>query len=93
MDEDVFKAIAEGFPLLKNVRNLKLDLTCGVWDWDGFGSPQQGPSEQYKFPCISNHIREFEIQITDMVARQRRGPLGLVDTGELEKLRISIIPW
>ena len=93
MDEDVFEAIAKDFPPSKNVRNLKLDLTCGVWDWDGSGSPQQGPSERYKFPRISNHVREFEIKITDLLARQRRGPIELVDSKKLEKLRISIVQW
>ena len=93
MDEDVFGAIAKNFPLLKNVRNLKLDLTFGVWDWDGFDSPPRGPSERYKFPRISNHVREFEIKITDLLARQRRGPIELVDSEKLEKLRISLVQW
>ncbi|KAF9792867.1 hypothetical protein BJ322DRAFT_80802 [Thelephora terrestris] len=30
VDEEIFKLIEQGFPPLKNVRNLKLDLTCGV---------------------------------------------------------------
>ena len=93
VDEHVFEVIAKSFPPLKHVRDLKLDLTCGVWDWDGFGSPQQGPSERYRFPRISNHVREFGVQITDLLARQRRGPIELVDSKGLEKLRISIVQW
>lgn len=93
VDEDVFRAIAEDFPPLKNVRKLKLDLTCGVWDWDGAGSPQLGPSEHYRFPRISNHVQEFEIQITDLLARQQKGPIELVDSKKLTKLRVDIVPW
>lgn len=93
MDEDVFKAIKEDFPPLKNVRNLKLDLACGVWDWDGMGSPQQGPTEHYRFLRISSHVQELEILMTDLLARQRKGPIELVDTKKLTRLRVNIIPW
>lgn len=93
MDEDVFKAIKEDFLPLKNIRNLKLDLTCGVWDWDGAGSPQQGPTEYYRFPRISSHVQDLEIVITDLLACQRKGPVELVDSKKLAKLRVNIIPW
>lgn len=93
MDEDIFKVIKEDFLPLKNVRNLKLDLTCGVWDWDGRGSPQQGPTEHYIFPLISSHVQDLEIIITDLLARQRKGPVGLVETKRLMKLRVDVIPW
>jgi len=93
VDEDVFKAIEEKFPPLENVRGLKLDLTCGVWDWDGRGSPQRGPTEHYGFPRISNHVQELEILITDLLARQRKGPVELVDPKNLTKLRVVVIPW
>lgn len=93
VDEEVFKAIKEDFPPLENVGSLKLDLTCGVWDWDGAGSPQQGPSEHYGFPRISNHVEEFEIIITDLLARQQKGPVELVDPKKLKKLKVEVIPW
>ena len=93
MDEDVFKAIREDFPPLGNVRSLKLDLACGVWDWDGRGSPQQGPTEHYRFPCVSNHVQELELLITDLLARQQKGPIKLVDSKKLTKLRVIVIPW
>jgi hypothetical protein len=93
VDEGVFRAIVEHFPPLKNVRNLKLDLTCGVWDWDGAGSPQNGPSAHYRFPRISDHVEEFEILITDLLARQRKGPVELVDTKKLTKLRVNVKSW
>lgn len=93
MDEDVFKVILEDFPPLKNVRNLRLDLTCGIWDWDGAGSPQLGPTEHYMFPRISDHVQELEILITDLLARQWKGPVELVDPKKLTKLRVNVIPW
>lgn len=93
VDEDIFKVIQQDLPPLKNVRNLRLDLTCGVWDWDGAGSPQQGPTEHYRFPRISNHVEEFEIKIADLLARQQKGPIELVDTKKLKKLKVEVIPW
>jgi hypothetical protein len=59
VDEGVFKAIVEHFPPLKNVRNLKLDLTCGVWDWDGTGSPQQGPPSTTGFLVSQTTLRNL----------------------------------
>jgi hypothetical protein len=76
-----------------NIRTLKLDLTCGVWDWDGSGSPQFGPTEQYRLPRISDHAQELDILITDLLARQRKGPVELVDPKKLTKLRVEVIPW
>ena len=93
VDEDVFKAIKEYFPPSENIRGLKLDLTCGVWDWDGRGSSQQGPSERYRFPRISSHVQDFELLITDLLAGQRKGPIELVDSTNLTKLRVNVIPW
>ena len=93
VDEDVFNAIQEDFLPLENIRNLKLDLTCGVWDWDGAGSPQLGPTEHYRFPRISSHVQELEILITDLLARQRKGPVELVDPKKLTKLRVNVVPW
>lgn len=92
VDERTFETIAEDLPPLENIHRLKLDLTCGVWDWDGAGSPQLGPSEQYTFPCISEHVREFDIKITDLLARQPRGPIELVDPTRLTKLRVEVTP-
>jgi hypothetical protein len=85
--------IERELPPLKNVRNLKLDLTCGVWDWDGFGSPQQGPTEYYRFPRISNHVQELDLKIADLLARQQKGPVELVDTKRLKKLKVEVVPW
>ena len=93
VDEDVFKAIQEDLPPLKNIRTLKLDLACGVWDWDGMGSPQIGPSERYRFPRISDHVQELDLLITDVLALQQKGLVGLVNPKKLTKLRVEIIPW
>ena len=90
MDEDVFRAIAEDFHPFKNVRNPRLDLTCGVWDWDGIDSPQVGRSEHYRFPRISNCIQEFEIIVTNLLAQQRKGLIELVDPKKLTKSSVNI---
>ncbi|KAF9793409.1 hypothetical protein BJ322DRAFT_127112 [Thelephora terrestris] len=92
VDEEAFKVIEQELPPLKNVRNLKLDLTCGVWDWDGSGSPQQGPSEHYRFSRASDHVQELDLRLTDLLARQKKGPLELVDSKKLRKLAVEIVP-
>lgn len=93
IDEDAFMVIEQGFYSLENVRTLKLDLACGVWDWDGMGSPQIGPSEHYWFPRISDHVQELELLITDLLTRKRKGPVELVDPKKLRKLKVAVIPW
>lgn len=85
--------IKQHFPSLKNVRNLKLDLTCGVWGWDGPVPSQQGPAEHYKFPRVSDHVQEFHIKITDRLAGQQKGPVGLVDSKKLKELKVEVISW
>ena len=93
VDEDAFKMIKQDLPALRNVRDMKLDLTCGVWDWDGSGSPQQGPTEHYKFDRISDDVQEFDLTITDLLARKPKGPVELVNPTKLTKLRVEVIPW
>ena len=83
--------IEQDLPPLKNIRGLKLDLTCAIWHWDGISSPQQGPSEHYRFPRISNHIQDLEIKITDLLTRQQKGPVELVDPKKLKKLKVEVI--
>jgi hypothetical protein len=95
VDEEFFRVIEGGFPPLKNFRTLKLDLAHGVWDWDGSGSPQLGPSDGYRFPFprISNHVQEFELLITDLLARKQKEPVELVDSKKLTKLKVTVISW
>ena len=93
VDEDAFKVIQQYFPPLKNIRSLEIDLTCGVWDWDGVGFPRRGPTENYRFPRISDHVRELGIIISDFLARQPRGPVELVDPKKLTKLSVEVIRW
>ena len=57
------------------------------------GSPQQGPTEYYRFSRLSNHVQEFEILITDLLARKRKGPVELVDSKKLTKLKVGVVPW
>ena len=85
--------IEEGFPPLENVRTLKLDLACGTWDWDGGGSPQPGPSDNYRFPRISDHVQELELLITDLLSRKQKGPVELIKSKKLKKLKVEVIHW
>ncbi|OBZ74195.1 hypothetical protein A0H81_06183 [Grifola frondosa] len=91
INEDVFKSIASGFSSLTKLRHLRLDLTCGCWDWDGRGSPQQGPSENYVFPRIAKNIETLELIVNDAAVRlPREGPFNLVDPSSLKRLDVNV---
>lgn len=88
MGGDVFKIIEEFFPPLKNIRTLKLDLARGVWERNGFNPPLLGPTADYMFPRISDHVQELELLATDLL--ELKGPIGLVDSRNLTKLKIIL---
>jgi hypothetical protein len=94
VNEDSFRAICENFSALTSLNVLRMDLTCGNWDWDGFGSPQQGASEEFVFPKLGNNIRSFGLVVSDRsVSPNRIGPLSLVDTNQLEELILKVNHW
>lgn len=79
----------------ENLTHLKMDITEGVWDWDGRGSPQRGATGDYIFPSLRlPALRRFELVVSDLTIRNpRAGPLDLVDRSLLTELSIDIRQW
>ncbi|KAJ7136865.1 hypothetical protein C8R44DRAFT_728813 [Mycena epipterygia] len=45
-----------------NLTHLKMNITEGIWDWDGRGSPQRGATGDYIFPSLRlPALRRFEL--------------------------------
>ncbi|KAJ7895555.1 hypothetical protein B0H14DRAFT_3628106 [Mycena olivaceomarginata] len=79
-------------PSYTNLKHLKMDITEGVWDWDGAGSPQHGATGDYVFPSLCLlALQGFELVVSDMtVSNPRAGPLDLVDCSLLTELSLDI---
>ncbi|KDQ08191.1 hypothetical protein BOTBODRAFT_573119 [Botryobasidium botryosum FD-172 SS1] len=92
-DEDAYKIIASYSASLVALHTLKLDLTRGRWDWDGYGSPQSGPSDEYQFQRLgcASRIRRFELIAPDLSLRALGGPLCLIDPSSLVELRLNVV--
>lgn len=74
---------------------LKMDITEGVWDWDGRGSPQRGATQDYVFPSLRlPALRRFELIVADLtISKPRAGPLDLVDCSLLSELSLEVQQW
>ncbi|KAJ6622181.1 hypothetical protein B0H10DRAFT_916565 [Mycena sp. CBHHK59/15] len=74
------------------LKHLKMDITEGVWDWNGMGSPQRGASSDYVFPPLRlPSVRRFELVVSDLtISNPRAGPLDLVDCTLLTELSLDI---
>ncbi|KAJ7754531.1 hypothetical protein B0H16DRAFT_1542665 [Mycena metata] len=74
------------------LEHLKMDITAGVWDWNGSGSPQRGASPDYKFPSLRlPALRRLELVVSDYTIQlPRAGPLDLVDCSLLTALSLDI---
>lgn len=81
----------------ENLSSLKMDITEGVWDWDGRGSPNSGASEEYIFPSLRiPALRRFELVVGDLTISKPRSsatPLDLVDCTSLSVLSLTIHQW
>ncbi|KAF7350282.1 hypothetical protein MVEN_01332200 [Mycena venus] len=80
------------FAMYENLEHLKMDITEGVWDWDGQGSPQRGATEEYVFPSLClPAVRRFELVVADLtISKARAGPLDLVDCTLLNDLSLDV---
>ncbi|KAJ6600546.1 hypothetical protein DFH09DRAFT_1128453, partial [Mycena vulgaris] len=77
---------------LVNLTRMKLDITEGVWDWDGGGSPQRGASPDYIFPSLRlPALRVFQLVVGDYtILKARAAPLDLVDCTLLTEVSLDI---
>ncbi|KAJ7367642.1 hypothetical protein DFH08DRAFT_3117 [Mycena albidolilacea] len=66
----------------------------GVWDWDGFGSPNRSASVDFIFPSLKiPALRRLELVVGDLTISKPRSsgtPLHLVDSTLLTELSLEI---
>ncbi|KAJ6509689.1 hypothetical protein DFH09DRAFT_1374688 [Mycena vulgaris] len=83
------------FASYHTLESLKMDITEGVWDWDGGGSPVAGASEDFIFPCLEfPAVKRFELVVSDRTLyNPRTGPLDLVHRNLLTELSLEMVSW
>ncbi|KAJ6516144.1 hypothetical protein C8R45DRAFT_959068 [Mycena sanguinolenta] len=74
------------------LEHLKIDITEGVWDWAGGGSPVLGASPQFAFPFLGfPSVRRFELVVCDHTLSEfQKGPLNLVHCHLLTDLSVDV---
>ncbi|KAJ7455464.1 hypothetical protein FB451DRAFT_1277908 [Mycena latifolia] len=80
------------FASYHNLEHLKIDITEGVWDWNGNGSPAMGATPGLTFPFLGfPSVRRFELIVCDQtLTGSAHGPLDLVDRNLLTSLTIDV---
>ncbi|KAJ7362246.1 hypothetical protein DFH08DRAFT_840533 [Mycena albidolilacea] len=75
-----------------NLKHLNMNITEGVWDWNGAGSPQRGATGDYVFPSLRlPALQRFELVVGDLtVSSPRAGPLDLVNCSLLTELSLDV---
>ncbi|KAJ7083247.1 hypothetical protein C8R44DRAFT_822601 [Mycena epipterygia] len=83
---------SEVFASYHALEHLKIDITEGVWDWDGAGSPQMGPSSSFQFPrLVFPAVKRFELVVCDATLHHvKTGPLDLVHSRLLRELSLDV---
>jgi hypothetical protein len=75
------------------LEHLKIDITEGVWDWGGGGSPAMGATPAFNFPCLEfPSVKRFQLIVCDktLSGSQQKGPLNLVHCHLLTALSIDV---
>ncbi|KAF8211381.1 hypothetical protein K438DRAFT_1807206 [Mycena galopus ATCC 62051] len=80
------------FAECRALQHLKIDITEGVWDWGGGGSPAMGASPAFTFPFLGfPSIKRFELVVCDKtLSGAKKGPLDLVHCHLLTELSVDI---
>ncbi|KAJ7038677.1 hypothetical protein C8F04DRAFT_347026 [Mycena alexandri] len=80
------------FALCHNLEYLKMDITEGVWDWTGGGSPSMGAEPGFTFPFLGfPSVERFELIVCDKtLTGSARGPMDLVHSKLLTSLTIDV---
>ncbi|KAF7297664.1 Glycosyltransferase family 32 protein [Mycena kentingensis (nom. inval.)] len=89
----VLKSKIEEFKTFASLRTLKLDITEGVWDWGGGGSPAMGASSQFEFPFLGfpSVIERFELVVCDKtLSSARLGALQMINYRQLTELWLDV---
>ncbi|GLB38881.1 hypothetical protein LshimejAT787_0600430 [Lyophyllum shimeji] len=87
-------ANASRFAAYHALKRLYLDLTEGVWDWDGAGSPQSGASNEFSFSNLGfPAVEEVGMRVGDLtIASERAGPMDIIDWEPLKSLSLFVDP-
>ncbi|KAJ6613756.1 hypothetical protein B0H10DRAFT_2047394 [Mycena sp. CBHHK59/15] len=74
------------------LEHLKIDITEGVWDWGGGGSPAMGATPAFNFSCLGfPSVERFELVVCDMTLHgSQTGALDLVHCNLLMELSIDV---
>lgn len=82
------------FSSYHSLKRLYLDLTEGVWDWDGGGSPQNGASDEFRFTNLGYPaVEEVEMRVGDLtISADRAGPMDLMNWEPLTSLGLFVDP-
>ncbi|KAJ7751002.1 hypothetical protein DFH07DRAFT_1033979 [Mycena maculata] len=86
------KGHTDVFASYRVLEHLKIDITEGVWDWNGGGSPAIGASPAVIFPRLGfPSVKRFELVECDQTLRNSQtGPLDLVHCNLLTELSIDV---
>jgi len=98
VDLDMYRSIeaqSKHFSSYHMLRHLSVDLTGGVWDWDGLGSPQNGASDRFVFANLGfPALTELHLTVGDLtIMGERAGPMDLVDWKPLKELSLTVLLW
>ncbi|KAJ7250123.1 hypothetical protein B0H12DRAFT_1072140 [Mycena haematopus] len=90
-----FAALARQTDLLtsyKALQHLKIDITEGVWDWNGGGSPAMGASPTFTFPFLGfPSVKRFDLVVCDQTLSGRhKGPMNMVHSHLLTELSLDV---
>ncbi|KAJ7056927.1 hypothetical protein C8F01DRAFT_1152781 [Mycena amicta] len=80
------------FSLYTKLKHLTMDITDGVWDWRGGGSPISGASPEFKFQHLGfPAVDTFDLRVCDLtLSGATVGPLNMVSCQRLTELRILV---
>ncbi|KAF7355097.1 hypothetical protein MSAN_01425300 [Mycena sanguinolenta] len=95
VNTDIFTSIShwsKTFATCHALEHLKIDITEGVWDWPGGGSPVLGASPKFVFPFLGfPSVKRFELVVCDhTLSQSQKGPLNLVHCHLLTELSVDV---
>ncbi|KAF7367648.1 hypothetical protein MSAN_00828400 [Mycena sanguinolenta] len=80
------------FTSYEALEHLKIDITEGVWDWQGGGSPAMGASPEFTFPFLGfPSIKRFDLVVCDQtLSGFHKGPMNMVHSHLLTDLSLDV---
>ncbi|KAK7008065.1 hypothetical protein R3P38DRAFT_3027257 [Favolaschia claudopus] len=80
------------FSSYQALEHLTIDITEGVWDWDGGGSPAMGASPAFTFPFLGfPSVTRLDLVVCDKtLSGAQTGPMNMVHCHLLTELTIDV---